>query len=424
MLRRVAAASLIGSAIEWYDFFLYGTAAALVFNKLFFPSVNPLTGTLLAFATFGVGFFARPLGAVVFGHLGDKVGRKATLVTTLLIMGLATALVGVVPSYGSIGAAAPILLVLLRVAQGFAVGGEWGGAALMAVEHAPEGRRGFYGSWPQLGVPLGLLLSTGAFALVSQLPEDQFMAWGWRLPFLASLALVIVGLFIRLKVTESPAFAHARETGVQVRQPIVEVLRRYPRQVLLSAGVRFIDNVLYYVFATFALTYMTVQLHVPRGVALTGVLLASAVELVTMPFFGALSDRIGRRPVVVGGAILAGVLAYPFFWLVDTKQPVLIWLATVLIVGIAHAAVFAPLAAFFSELFGTGVRYSGVSIGFQLGALVAGAPTPFVAIWLLSSSGGKPWTVAALVVVAALVTVVSAWLLAETYRKNVVETTV
>jgi MHS family shikimate/dehydroshikimate transporter-like MFS transporter len=424
MLRRVAAASLIGSAIEWYDFFLYGTAAALVFSKLFFPSVNPLTGTLLAFATFGVGFFARPLGAVIFGHLGDKVGRKATLITTLLIMGLATALIGVVPSYATIGVWAPIILVALRVAQGFAVGGEWGGAALMAVEHAPEGRRGFYGSWPQLGVPLGLLLSTAAFTLVSQLPEDQFMAWGWRLPFLASLALVIVGLFIRLKVTESPAFAHARETGVQVRQPIVEVLRRYPRQVLLSAGVRFIDNILYYVFATFALTYMTVQLHVPRGVALTGVLLASAVELVTMPFFGALSDRVGRRPVVVGGAVLAGALAYPFFWLVNTKEPLLIWLATVLIVGVAHAAVFAPLAAFFSELFGTGVRYSGVSIGFQLGALVAGAPTPFVATWLLSGSGGEPWTVAGLVVGAALVTIVSTWLLAETYQKNVVETTV
>jgi MHS family shikimate/dehydroshikimate transporter-like MFS transporter len=416
--RRVAIASLIGSAVEWYDFFLYGTAAALVFNRLYFPEYSDTAGTLLAFATFGVGFFARPVGAAVCGHFGDRVGRKAMLVTTLLVMGLSTALIGVLPTYSSIGIAAPLLLVVLRVAQGFAVGGEWGGAALMAVEHASSERRGYLGSFPQLGVPIGLMLSTAVLALVSQLPDEQFDAWGWRIPFIGSLVLVAVGLFIRLKVTESPAFVEARERGEVVRSPLGEVIRTYPREVLISAGIRFADNVLYYVFATFALAYLTTEVGVSRTVALSAVLLASATELFLMPFFGHLSDRVGRKPVVIAGAVLAGALAFPYFVMVNTGNTALIIVATVLTVGVAHAAVFAPLAAMFAEMFGTGVRYSGVSVGFQLGALVAGAPTPFIATALLAGSDGKPWWIAAVVVAACAVTVTAAYLARESHKSQ------
>ncbi|MDQ4115285.1 MAG: MHS family MFS transporter [Actinomycetota bacterium] len=406
----------MGSAIEWYDFFLYGTAAALIFNRLYFPEYSDTAGTLLAFATFGVGFFARPLGAAVCGHFGDRVGRKAMLVMTLLVMGLSTALIGVLPTYSSIGLAAPLILVLLRVAQGFAVGGEWGGAALMAVEHADEQRRGFLGSFPQLGVPIGLMLSTGVLALVSQLPADRFDAWGWRVPFLASLLLVAVGMFIRLKIEESPEFTEAQSRGEVVKAPLVQVIREYPREVMISAGIRFADNVLYYIFATFALAYLTTEVGVSRTLALTAVLIASAAELVLMPFFGALSDRFGRRPVVLFGAAAGALFAYPYFWLVDTGQPVLICIATLLTVGLAHAAVFAPLAAMFSEMFGTGVRYSGVSVGFQLGALLAGAPTPFIATALLAGSNGEPWWIAAMVVAACCVTIAAALATRESFK--------
>jgi MFS transporter, MHS family, shikimate and dehydroshikimate transport protein len=417
-MAKVAAASFVGSAIEWYDFFLFGTASALVFNELFFPATDPLSGTLLAFATFGVGFFARPLGGVIAGHLGDRVGRKRTLVFTLLLMGIATALVGLVPTYSSIGFLAPACLVLLRLAQGLGVGGEWGGAALLAVEHAPENRRGYYGSWPQLGVPVGLLMSSGAFALITQLPDDQLMSWGWRVPFLASALLVVVGLVIRFSITEPPAFQQLVESRARTRRPIVDAIRNHPRNVLLSAGIRFADNVVYYVFATFGLTYMTTQLDLPRGTALGAILTAAALELITMPLLGALSDRIGRRPVVIGGAAATILTAFPFFWLIDTRQPVLVLIGCVVTISLVHAAVFAPLAAWFAEMFGTGVRYSGVSVGFQLGALVAGAPTPFLATALLAGSGGDPTPVALLVVVAGVVTLICALVARDAARRK------
>ncbi|QIN78522.1 MFS transporter [Rubrobacter marinus] len=420
-ITKVATASFIGSAIEWYDFFLYGTAAALVFPALFFPGFSALAGTLAAFATFGVAFVARPIGGVVFGHYGDKVGRKAMLVVTLLIMGLATFFIGLLPSFETIGVLAPILLVLLRFAQGFGVGGEWGGAALMAVEHAPPGRRGFYGSWPQLGIPAGLLLSTAVFSAVSALPDEQFLTWGWRIPFLLSIVLVGVGLFIRLKIMETPSFSRVKETHTEARMPILDVLSAYPRAVLLAAGARFADNVLYYVFATFVLTYTTSQLGLPRSVALIGVLIASGLELVTMPAFGSLSDRVGRRPVIVGGAIAMMLLSFPFFWLVDTGNTLLIWLAIVLALAVSHAAVFGPIAAFFAELFDTRVRYSGTSVGFQLGAVVAGGPTPFIATALLVWSGGDPWPISLFAFAAGLVTLVSVLLAAETFRTDLEE---
>lgn len=416
-MAKIAAASFIGSAIEWYDFFLFGTAAALVFGKLFFPGADPLSGTLLAFATFGVGFFARPLGGIIAGHLGDRIGRKKTLVGTLLLMGAATAAVGILPSYAAVGAWAPILLVALRLCQGLGVGGEWGGAALLAVEHAPASKRGFYGSWPQMGIPAGLLLSSGAFALVTALPEGDFLSWGWRVPFLASAVLVIVGLIIRAKISEPPAFKKILESKTQVKHPIMEVLRNYPKEVALSAGIRFADNVLYYVFATFGLTYMTAQLGLPKSMALAGVLVASAIELITMPLFGALSDRIGRRPVVLMGAVIMVAMAFPFFWLVGTGSSLAIIIACTITIAGAHSMVFAPLSAWFSELFGAGVRYSGVSVGFQMGSLIAGAPTPLLATYLLSINGGAYWPVALMVIVAGLVTLVSA-LIARDHSKN------
>ena len=301
-VRLVAMASLIGTTIEWYDFFLYGTAAALVFNRLFFPQVDALTGTLAAYGTYAVGFVARPLGGIIIGHYGDKVGRKSMLVLTLMIMGIATFLIGLLPTYEQIGPWAAVALVLLRLAQGFGVGGEWGGAVLMAVEHAPPGSRGFYGSWPQIGVPAGLLLSTAVFSIFSSLPEEQFLSWGWRVPFLLSILLVGIGLMIRMRILETPAFARLKEAAVEARQPIVEVLRKYPKQVLLAMGARVAENGSFYIFSVFVLTYATQRVKLDQQIVLNGILLGSACELVAIPLFGALSDRVGRRPVYLFGA--------------------------------------------------------------------------------------------------------------------------
>jgi MFS transporter, MHS family, shikimate and dehydroshikimate transport protein len=326
-IRQVAFASFIGTAIEWYDFFLYGTAAALVFNRLFFPELAPLTGTLASFATFGVGFFARPVGGVVFGHFGDRVGRKSMLVITLLVMGGATFLIGLLPTFETIGIWAPILLVVLRFLQGFAVGGEWGGATLMAVEHAPEESRNFYASWPQMGAPAGLVLSTAVFTVFSSLPDEQFFAWGWRVPFLLSIILIGVGLFIRLRVLESPAFSRVKELGAESRVPLLEVLRNYPVAALLAIGVVLVNIGGYYIVITFTLSYVTEQLGVARNVPLIGLLLAGLAEIAGILLFAYVADRVGRRPVALWSAAFVFLLAYPYFWLVNTGAPPLIWAA-------------------------------------------------------------------------------------------------
>src|SRR6185503_16280555 len=326
-IRRVVLASFIGTTIEWYDFFLYGTAAALVFNRLFFPNVDAFTGTLSAFGTFAVGFIARPFGGLIFGHFGDRLGRKSMLVTSLLIMGVATFVIGLLPTYGTIGVLAPILLGAMRFAQGIGVGGEWGGAVLMAVEHSSGAKRGFHGSWPQMGVPAGLLLSTIVFSIcLSAFTEAQFLAWGWRLPFLLSVVLIGVGLFIRLRILETPAFLHQKQHGETLQPPITTLLRTYPRNVLLGMGMRFAENGTFYVLTVFVLSYGESYLKMPRSTMLTGVILSSFIGLFATPAFGALSDRVGRRPVYLGGALFTMFFAFPFFWLLGTRSPMLIWL--------------------------------------------------------------------------------------------------
>jgi MFS transporter, MHS family, shikimate and dehydroshikimate transport protein len=412
-IRLVAMASLVGTTIEWYDFFLYGTAAALVFNQLFFPTVDPLTGTLAAFGTYAVGFVARPIGGVIFGHFGDRVGRKSMLVLTLIIMGVATFMIGLLPTYEHIGVWAAVALIVLRIAQGFGVGGEWGGAVLMAVEHAPARTRGFYGSWPQLGVPAGLLLSTAVFAVFARLPPEDFLSWGWRVPFLLSAVLVVIGLAIRLKLLETPSFTRLKETRTEVRMPIVDVVRRYPRQLLLAMGMRIAENGAFYIYSVFVLLYATQQVHMERDVVLDAILLGAACELVAIPLYGALSDRIGRRPVYLFGAITTALFAFPLFWLLDTGSPPLVWLALIAAFAVSHAAMYAPQGAFLSEMFGANVRYSGASLGSQLASVLAGGLSPFIATALLRHYGhGGP--IALYLIGMASITIVALVLAKET----------
>jgi len=410
-IRLVAIASLIGTTIEWYDFFLYGTAAALVFNRLYFPTFDPLMGTLAAFGTYTVGFVARPIGGIVIGHYGDRIGRKSMLVLTLVIMGVATFGIGLLPTYAQIGPWAAVALVVLRLAQGFGVGGEWGGAVLMAVEHAPAGARGFYGSWPQIGVPAGLLLSTAVFAWFARLPEDQFLSWGWRVPFLVSILLVGVGLIIRLRILETPAFVRLKAARTEARRPIVEVLRTHPREVLLAMGARLAENGAFYIYTVFVLVYATQKVGIDRQTVLNGILLASACALVAIPVSGALSDRVGRRPVYLFGACSTALFAYPLFVLLDTGSTPLVWLALVVALVCGHAPMYGPQAAFLSELFGTHVRYSGASLGSQLSSVVAGGLSPFISTALLPYGRGA---LALYIVAMALVTIVSVLMASET----------
>ena len=417
-IRNVILASFIGTTIEWYDFFLYGTAAALVFNKLFFPTAAPSRGTLLALGTYGVGFAARPVGGILFGHYGDRLGRKAMLVLSLLIMGIATFLIGLMPTYAAIGLGAPIILVILRLGQGIGVGGEWGGAVLMSVEHAPAGRRGFYGSWPQMGVPAGLFLSTAVFAIVrGATSSDQFLSWGWRIPFLLSIVLVAVGLFVRLRLAESPAFQRVKETETLAPMPIVDVVRKYPRQVLLAMGMRFAENGTFYILTVFSLVYGAEHLKVSRNTVVWGVAVAGLIGLISIPAYGAWSDRIGRRPLYLAGATFSLLFAFPFFWLMNTKIAALIWLAVILGVNVGHDLMYGPQAAFFSELFGTRVRYSGASLGYQLASVFAGGFAPLIAAALLGGFGYP--AVAVYMAAMALITIVSTYLTTETFREDI-----
>ncbi|SDM69557.1 metabolite-proton symporter [Lentzea albidocapillata subsp. violacea] len=410
MIKKVVGASLIGTTVEWYDFFLYGSAAALVFNKLFFPTADPLTGTLLAFTTYAIGFLARPLGGLVFGHFGDRLGRKKLLVLSLLLMGGATMLMGVLPTYASVGVLAPVLLTLLRLVQGFALGGEWGGAVLIVSEHGDPKRRGFWASWPQAGVPCGNLLATGVLAVLAAVQSDEdFLAWGWRIPFLLSGVLVVIGLWIRLSVSESPIFLAAQEKRakepVQEKAPALLLLKHNWREVLIAMGARFAENVSYYVITAFILVYVVTGLGLSKSVGLNAVLIASAVHLVTIPVWGHLSDRFGRRSIYLVGAVGMAAWIFAFFPLLDTRDPVLITLATT--VGLVlHGAMYGPQAAFFSELFGTRVRYSGASVGYQLASIVAGALAPLIATALLQAYKSS-FPIAVYVLITCVITVVA-----------------
>ena len=386
---RVIIASLIGTSLEWYDFFLYGSAAALVFGSVFFPTFEPATGTLLAFATYAVGFVARPLGGVFFGHFGDRIGRKNVLVATLVLMGAATFAVGLLPTYQTWGIAAPICLVSLRFLQGLGLGGEWGGAVIMSLEHGDPARRGLNAAWPQVGVPAGNLLAAAVMWVMSAVqPEATFLQWGWRVPFLISAVLILVGLWVRLAITESPLFAEVEATGAKSRMPLVEVLQRHPRGLLVAMGARIGTDVAFYTFALYVLTYVTETVGLPRTVALTAVLVGSGLQLVLIPAFGALSDRIGRRPVYAAGAVAAAAWAFAFFPLLDTGSTTVIIVAVVVAL-LAHAAMYAPQAALIAELFSTRLRYSGASMGYQIAGIFGGAIAPIVAIKLVSATGGS-----------------------------------
>jgi MFS family permease len=416
--RLAAVASVVGTSIEWYDFFLYGTAAAIVFPAVFFPSSSAYAGTLESFATYAVGFAARPVGAAIFGHWGDRIGRKATLIVTLLMMGVASALVGALPSTNSIGIAAPILLVILRLLQGIAVGGEWSGSVLLSMEWGKQHRRGLMASWPQIGVPIGLLLGTGAMTAIALSAPGAFKAWAWRIPFLASLVLVGIGLWVRLKVMETPLFAQVVEKRTVAKIPVLDVLRRYPRQVVLSALLRMSEQAPFYIYTAFALTYIKDHLHKATGVGLAAVTVAGLLELFLIPVFGNLSDRLGRRRVYGTGALLMAVVAFPFFLLLNTAAVGLIILGAALI-AIPHAMQYGPQSSYIAENFPTGLAYAGSGLGYQAASLIAGGPAPLLATWMLPNFGWQ--AISVYIIACAVITLAAVALLPDRSRADLSE---
>jgi len=424
-IRKVAFASAIGTTIEWYDFFLYNTFSALIFNKLFFPSFDPLVGTMLAFTTALVGFIARPVAGVVFGHFGDRLGRKKMLILTLLIMGIGTFLIGLLPTYDSIGVWAPILLLLLRICQGVGVGGEWGGAVLMAVEHSPTGSRGYYGSWPQIGVPAGLALATGMVAVLTQLPDDMFLQGWWRVAFLISLVLVIIGIYIRLKIMETPAFQQVQATRTVAQVPFLDLMRHHWKQVLLGMGCRYIEGVTFNMYGVFVIAYIVNTLKMPRTTALLAVTAASIVMIFFIPVFGRLSDQLGRRRVFGVAAAITGLLAFPAFWVMSTAagNGLVVALAIIIPFGIVYAAVYGPIAALFSELFDTRVRYSGISFVYQFSGIFASGLTPIIATALLKEGNGQPWLIAGYMLIVGAISTLCAYAIKETAHTEMIAST-
>jgi MHS family shikimate/dehydroshikimate transporter-like MFS transporter len=416
-LKRVVVSSIIGTAVEWYDFLIYGTASALVFNKLFFPLSDPALGTIAAFGTYGVGFLARPLGAAIFGHFGDRVGRKAMLAMTIIIMGLGTFLIGLLPTYNQIGLAAPVLLVLLRLLQGIGLGGEWGGAVLMVVENSPARNRGLLGSMVQLGYPIGNLTAVGALALLSQLPEPDFLAWGWRVPFLISILLAGVGLYIRMQLEETPVFREIEAKKATAHRPLIEVLTLHRRSFLTAVGLK-LSEISYVSIATvFAISYVTGKLAMPRNVILNAIVLAAAVALVAIPIFGWLSDRVGRKPMFFASSVFAAAFAFPLFWLLDTKDPSTITLTIIAAIIFGQIVGFGVGAPWYSELFAARLRYSGASLGFQIGAAISGGLTPFAAATFMAWTGGATWPISVYLIVLAVITFIATVAAPETAGK-------
>jgi len=404
---KVLIASLTGSTIEWFDFFLYGTAAALIFNKLFFPSDDPLVSLMLSYLTFSLTFFIRPLGGVVFSHIGDRIGRKKTLIITLSLMGGATMCIGLLPTYDSIGVLAPILLVLLRIVQGMGIGGEWGGALLLAYEYAPKERRGFFGSVPQMGITLGMLLASLALTLMSLLPDAQFEAWGWRVPFIGSVLLVLLGLWIRSGIDETPSFQKAKEEGNVAKLPVVETFRFHWRAVLVAVGAKVVETAPFYIFGTFVVSYATGTLSFDNTAALNAVTAGAIVATVCIPLAGRLSDTFGRQRVYLVGAVLLALFAAPYFLMLGTGSVPLLVLATVIGLGVFWAPVTATIGTLSSEIFSTRVRYTGVTLGYQIGAALAGGTAPLIATWLLSRFDNSWVPIAVYLVFTALISIVA-----------------
>lgn len=413
MLRRSILSSIAGTALEWYDFYLYGTAAALVFNVLFFPKFDPLTGTLLAFGTYSIGFAARPIGGIIAGHFGDRLGRKKVLVATVALMGASTFLIGLLPTYTVVGVWAPLLLLALRFLQGLSLGGEWAGGALMIAERAKPSRRGFLASFVQVGVPVGNLLSTGLLALLSALlTEQQFLAWGWRIPFILSAAIVGLALYIRVRVAETPAFVDANENRASTKSPVLEVVRKAPTSILSIIGIRIGADIVYYTAAVFSIAYVTQYLKLDKSITLNALLIAAAISIVVYPFFGALSDRIGRKNVTLAGALGAIVWAFAFFPLLNTHSPALVTIG--IISGLVlNGVMYGVQASWFPELFETEVRYSGVSIGYQMAGVVGGSLAPLIGVALLAEFDSyKP--VVAYLALGLVITIVSVLMTRET----------
>jgi metabolite-proton symporter len=412
LLKRVVFASLIGATVEWYDFFLYGVVAGIVFNQLYFPAGDPVIATLLAYTTFAVGFVTRPLGGVIFGHFGDRIGRKSMLVLTLMIMGVATFLIGLVPTYAQIGIWAPILLLVLRVLQGIGLGGEWGGAVLMTYEYAPVEKRGLYASLPQIGLSIGLCLASGVVALLSyNLTNEQFLAWGWRLAFVLSFVLVLIGLYIRLNIMETPEFAKLKESRTEVKVPFASLISEYPKEIIAGMGARYIDGVFFNVFGVYSIAYLTTQLKIPRTEALLGVCAAALIMCAFIPFFGRVSDKVGRTKTFFWGSLITGLSALPAFWvwMMFPGQPVLVWTALIIPFGIFYASIYGPEAALFCDLFRPQVRYTGISFVYQFSGIFASGLTPIIATYLVQAYGGNGgWAIAWYCVFAGVISALSA----------------
>lgn len=408
-MRKILIASLVGSSIEWFDYFLYGTVSALVFNQLFFVADDPSIGLLLAYTSFALAFFIRPLGGIIFSHIGDRIGRKKTLVLTLSLMGAATFAMGLLPTYQAIGIAAPIILIILRLIQGLGLGGEWGGALLLAVEYAPKGKRGLFGSVPQMGVTIGMVLGTFALSIMTLLPHESFMTWGWRVPFILSGLLVVFGLWIRKGIDETPSFKRVQAEGSIPKLPIVETFRLHWREVLIAIGAKVVETAPFYIFGTFIVSYATNNLGFSQTTTLNTVMFATIITTILIPVMGYLSDRIGRKKLYVGGTILMLLYAFPYFWLLHQESVFLLVVATVIGIGIIWAPITAVLGTMFSEIFSAEVRYTGISLGYQIGAAVAGGTAPLVATALLIRFNDSYIPVAIYIMFTAVISLIAIW---------------
>ena len=416
--KRVLLASLMGSSIEWFDYFLYATTAALVFGKVFFPTSDPVVGLMLSYLTFSLTFFIRPLGGFIFSHIGDRIGRKKTLVITLSLMGGATVAIGLLPGYDQIGILAPILLILLRLIQGLGIGGEWGGALLLAYEYAPKNRKGLFGSVPQMGVTIGMVLATLAMTVMStSLSDEQFLSWGWRVPFILSAILVFLGLWIRKGIDETPAFKEAKASGNVAKIPLLETLRYHWRAVLVAIGIKFVETAPFYIFSTFIVSYATSTLAFDRITVLNAVTIATLITTLMIPVMGRLSDSIGRKKMFVGGAILMALFTFPYFMLLEQRTTTTLLIATIIGLGLVWAPITAVLGTLFSEIFSTRVRYTGITLGYQVGAALAGGTAPLVATWLLKSYDGS-WVPVAWYIVGTVVISLVAISFAKTVADN------